>query len=312
MPYCRECINELLQFYKEKYSSERIAVKILCHILDAPYDDAIYENVINNNTQFLIGVYLRQMNNGQNLNKTFANSIFDGVLAKTENELREEREIKWSRNDSQNKRYVISTYGYDPFDNNTITDEDRRILYNSLAGYCDDPSVSIDNHKLQSVVQLVLMQLQCRKIDDIINTELLNKVPEDKKIKGLASTKKSLLDGIAGIVKDNNIASNYNASSKQGADTASQKMKDIEKDGFNTIKVNLFDILTAEAMKQTMDLSNQSILEQIQLDSNEYTGMLKDQYQLIQDYNNKNIQLEEENRLLKIKLQDLENRKRRQ
>ena len=266
----------------------------------------MYDSVVLNNSEFNLGIYLRMMNNTQIKKRTFLNSIVDGSLEKGEREIQEEREVKWTTTDKQNKNFAISTVGYDPFDLPSFTDEDRRYLFNSLAKYCDDPSVSTDNHKLISVITLVQSQLQCRKIDDFINLELLTKTPEEAKLKKLSDTKKQLLDAIAKIAQDNNIASNYNANSKQGADTASQKMKDIEKDGFELIKVNLFDIETAACMKQTMDLSNQSILDQIQLDENDYVGMLKEQYELIQEQKQKVDSLEEEKRLLQIRVQELE------
>ena len=310
VPICKICLNKFFDKVSRKTQSEKIALMVCCHFLDVVFIEELYE-MLKSRQDMNIGGYLRLLNGKQYRGKNFVSCLIEGISFKTQEQIEDQKEIKWEKDDKQNKHYVISTYGYDPFENISLTDEDKRYLFNSLAGYCDDPSVSIDNHKLQSVVQLVLMQSQCRKIDNMINAELLIKPTDDKKIKDLSTTKKQLLDGIAGIVRDNNIASNYNASSKQGADTATQKMKDIEKDGFEEIKVNFFDIITADAMKQTMDLSHQSILEQIQLDNNDYTGMLKDQYQLIQDYSNKITILEEEKRLLNIKIQELENKKRR-
>lgn len=302
-PICRECLEDLIVKYTQRYGSERIAVKIICHYLDAPFEDSIYDSVINNNTSFNLGIYLRSLNT-QARGKSFLNSILDGSLNKDEKELQEEREVKWSRSDKQNKVFVINTVGYDPFDSPTLNDEDRRDLFNALAGYCNDSSVTTDNHKLQSVIHLVHTQLQCKKIDDYIYAELMMKEPDDAKINKLGATKKSLSDLISTISKDNNIASNYNASSKQGTGTASHKMKEIERNDFELIRVNLFDIETAEAMKQTMDLSNQSIMEQIQLDETDYTEMLKDQREIIQGQKTRLDSVEEENRLLKSKLQE--------
>ncbi len=304
-PVCRECLGKLLFEYTQRYGSERTAVKIICHYLDAPYDDAIFDSVINSNATFSLGIYLRTLNT-QAKNKSFLHSIIENTLNKNEKEIQDEREVKWSKTDKQNKVFVISTIGYDPFDSPALTDEDRRSLFNLLAGYCNDSSVVTDNHKLQSVIQLVHTQLQCKKIDDYIYMELQMKNLDDAKIGKLGGTKKSLSDLVSTISKDNNIASNYNANSKQGVGTASQKMKEIEKDGFELIKVNLFDIETAESMKQTMDLSNQSILEQIQLDDNDYTEMLKDQREIIQNQKTKLDAVEEENRLLNIKIQEFE------
>jgi len=87
-------------------------------------------------------------------------------------------------------------------------------------------------------------------------------------------------------------------------------MKEIVADGFENMKVNLFDIDTSACMKQIADLSNQSIMEQLTFDSNEYTEMIKEQREMLIKLQNENERLEEENRILKNKVEDLENKKR--
>ena len=59
-------------------------------------------------------------------------------------------------------------------------------------------------------------------------------------------------------------------------------------------------------MKQVADISNKSIIQQLMLNENDYVDMIKDQKQLIQDLDDKSIKLEEDNRLLKLKLKGLE------
>ena len=46
-------------------------------------------------------------------------------------------EIKWSKKDKQNMKYVTSMIGYDPFDDIGLDDYDRKYCFNILAGYCD-------------------------------------------------------------------------------------------------------------------------------------------------------------------------------
>lgn len=130
------------------------------------------------------------MNLSQVWHKGFEVSLVNGELGKTEEEAKEEREAKWSRADKQNMNYCISVCGYDPFDNCGMTDLDKKYCFNILAGYCDSQGVSEDGHKVQSVIQIAQSQLQCRKLDEFINAELLSTHPDEKRIKELASTKK--------------------------------------------------------------------------------------------------------------------------
>ena len=73
----------------------------------------------------------------------------------------------------------------------------------------------------------------------------------------------------------------------------------------------MFDIRTSECMKQIADLSNQSIMEQLTLDANDYAEMLKEQRELIGKLQSESDELSEENRMLKNKVIDLENKKKK-
>jgi hypothetical protein len=251
------------------------------------------------------------MNLGQFQYKGFEVSMVNGELGKTEDEAKEEREAKWSRADKQNMNYCISVCGYDPFENCGMTDLDRKYCFNILAGYCDSQGVSEDGHKIQSVIQIAQSQLQCRKLDEFINTELMSPNPDETRIKNLSTTKKQLLDAIAKIAQDNNISSAYNQNSKRGANTLSSKMKEIADNGFESIYVNAFDVETCDAMQQIANISTKAIMDELTFDANDYADMVKEQREMIVDYDKKTKELEEENRKLKNQIIDLEAKKKR-
>ena len=143
-----------------------------------------------------------------------------------------------------------------------------------------------------------------------MNEELNSEYKDDQKIQRLTSSKSSLLSSIAQIAKDNNISSNYNKNSKQGQSSLTSKMKEMEENGFQEITVNLFDIKTSEAFKQIDEISNNNIANQLTLDNNEYSEIVKEQREMIQKYDLELETLKEENRVLKNKIIDLENKKR--
>ena len=95
----------------------------------------------------------------------------------------------------------------------------------------------------------------------MINRELLAPTPDEKRLKELSATKKQLQDSISKLAEDNKLSSAYNDEKGAGKHTLSQKMKDMTADGYEAIKVNMFDIRTSECMKQIADLSNQSIMD---------------------------------------------------
>lgn len=308
--FCKDCISKLLTEYTNRYG-EQTALMICCALLDIPFYATLYKSISENNTFFNIGLYCRQLNCGQYQYQNFSNSLVNGECSKTEQQIKEEIETRWSKADKQNMAFAISTVGYDPFDNCGMTDNDRKYCFNMLARYCDCTGIKQDGHKIQSVVQITQAQLQCRKIDEMINTELLTTAPDEKKIKELTGTKKLLLDSIAKIAQDNNLASAYNKNSDSGNSTLTEKLKELEENDYQEIKVNLFDIKTCGAIKQIMDISNQSILDQLTLTEDEKLKMIAEQKEKLDEINSSLEIFEEENRMLKNKILDLENKKRK-
>lgn len=282
-----------------------------CYVLDVPFYATLYESITENNSIFSVGLYLRQLQLGQYQTKTFLNTLVSDELFKTDRDVKDEVEAKWSKSDKQNMNFAINIVGYDPFDDCGMTQTDRKYCFNILAGYCDSEGIQDDGHKIQSVVQITQSQLQCRKIDEFINAELLSVRPDESRVKHLTDTKKQLLDSIAKIAKDNNLSSAYNKNSTAGINTLSNKMKEMLQIGFDNVDVNLFDIKTCAAMKQIADLSNSSIMDQLTFDSGDYTGMIKEQREMIIKYEDENLEIKEENRILKNKLLDLEQKKKR-
>ena len=280
----------------------------------------------------IIKLYMKNVNSLRQLSsKTFEDSERDGFLQKRSTVMKNaddsitmlsasstekissqtsKDEVKWSKKDKQNMKYVISTIGYDPLEDLGMSDYDKKYCYNILAGYCDTSGISEDGHKLHSVIEMAILYAQCRKITEEMNAEFNRENVDDTKISKLSSSKSTLLSSIATIAKDNNIASNYNKNSKQGQDSLSSKMKEMEANGFSEIEVNLFDIKTSEAFKQIDQISNENIANQLTLDSNEYTDIIKEQREMITAYESQLDELQEENRMLKNKIIDLENHKR--
>lgn len=223
------------------------------------------------------------------------------------NDKRSDKSVKWTKKDKQNMNYVISTVGYDPFEDIGLSENDRKYCFNIMAGYCDTEGIVEDGNKLQGVIEITTMYCQCKNFTTAINTEMSKDFQDDQKISRLTNSKSSMLSSISTIAKDNNIASNYNKNSKQGQSSLTSKMKEMSENNFQAIEVNLFDIKTSEAFRQIDEISNKNIANQLTLDNNDYSEMLKE----LRDINisNQSIidELKEENRMLKNKIIDLEN-----
>ena len=156
-------------------------------------------------------------------------------------------------------------------------------------------------------VSMVKTFLQIKKLDDEINKISNDSEIDDARMKNLMASKKQALDTITSLAKDNNISSQWNKNIRAGQGTMSDKIKEMYENGFDPARVNLFDIKTCESIKQTADLSFQSIMEQLQLDENDYTRVIKNQREMVRDMTDELEKLREENRQLNNEVLFLKN-----
>ena len=348
VPVCKDCCKTSV--LNEDGTIDYAKFKILLRNIDKPlYYDLLWsaeESIKSENSYIddeqvklygkdILQKYFTLVVMRQDRARCYSDSENEGFMHKNNNRSSEEREkiiakykpifestsavinpakpstnIKWTKEDKQNMKYVISKLGYDPFQDIGLDDFDRKYCYNLLSGYFDTPGILEDGHKKQCVIEITMSYCQCRKITETLNVELLKSDSNEKKISSLTSAKTSLLSSIATIAKDNNISSNYNKNSSQGQESISSMMKEMEKNGFEEIKVNLFDIKTSEAFRQISEISNQNIANQLTLDTNEYSDIVKEQREMIKNFESELDQLKEENRNLKNKIIDLESMKR--
>jgi len=124
-------------------------------------------------------------------------------------------------------------------------------------------------------------------------------------IKALIDSKDKLYKSVLALAKDNGISVNHNNNKSKGSGTLAGIIKQLNEKGIGAAEINVFDIATCEGMRQVADISNKSIMEQLMLNESDYTEMIKDQKEMIDSLRLKSEMLEEENRLLKIKLKEL-------
>ena len=349
VPLCKKCIQELclnddgeidevelnktLRIIDKPYFKDSLASSYQQFLREHSY---VEEEDVKKYGDKVLGLYFKNIMLRQDKDKSYEDSEKEGFIHHNSNTTISEKEkiiqkysdiqeqkntkqqpiqksdgdTKWTKEDKQNMKYVISKLGYDPFESVGVDDFDRKYCFNLLSGYFDTPGILEDGHKKQCVIEITMSYCQCRKITEELNLELSRSDSNEKKVSSLTSAKSSLLSSIATIAKDNNISSNYNKNSSQGQDSISSMMKEMEKNGFEEIRVNLFDIKTSEAFKQIDSISNENIANQLTLDSSEYSDMVKEQREMIKNFESELEQLKEENRNLKNKVIYLESSKR--
>ena len=301
---CKQCVNELYDELKGNYSEEE-ALLGMCSMLGVPFLTRAIRSFYNQNSPIIISKYLTYINTAGHKTRTFLDSMLVDMGKKSDCVNIPQSKTVWSKSDKKNKAHVLDTLGFDPFDSADISDGDKKYCFNILSNFCDIDGISLDPHKLQSVIQLTYLHLQVHQMDEQIAKEQ-NKTDTDYRlIKEYVGTKKDLVDTIAKVSKDNSIGAQYNADKNKGSNTFTGKMKKLNDEALLESKVNLFDIETCKAMQQIADINMQSILEQLELDDSDYAKMIatmrEEKINMTAQYN----ALEEENRNLKNRIRSL-------
>lgn len=186
----------------------------------------------------------------------------------------------------KNKSDTLRLLGYDPFE--LEQEEDKPFLYAQFIGYCDiDEDVGSDMMRISSIIEIVKGFSHIEKMNNIIST-LMNDVRHlDKNIatvRALEDTKSKITGSIQKLATESCISLKNNKSVKKGDDTFTGRTRKLRDMNLRDAEVNGFDIGTCRGMRQVADISNQSILNKIKLDENDYSEMIAEQRIMIQKY----------------------------
>lgn len=304
-PICKKCIQEKLKL-DDPNSREAIdSIKDVLLEMNRPFIYTQYLSSIdeaNRDKKELFGVYIKNINLNYK-DYSWKESEFDlpDNFVEKNNEILSKESIE-KINYSNELNEVVRMLGYDPFEYES--EKDKLQLYNRLIDFLDESTLE-DGFKLQAVIEIVKGFNQIDKINQAI-TNITN--DPDKlstnsgSISSLINSKKNILASLIKLAEENGISVKHNNQKSKGAGTLSGIIKSLNEKGINSAEINIFDIETCEAMKQVADISNKSIMEQLMLNENDYDEMIKEQREMLVKFERKVTELEEENRLLKIKL----------
>lgn len=245
---------------------------------------------------------------GDNIDNIIDDEETKEKVLKTEPRQETDEDRMTSENENQNKIDVIRMVGYDPFEYESTAD--RRHLYNKLVDFLDEATLE-DGFKLSAVIEIVKSYNQLDKINNTISsiyTDIESISQNSGYINSLIGSKNKLYQSVLALAKDNGISVNHNNNKSKGGNTLNGIVKKLDEIGLEEAKVNLFDLETCAAMKQIADISHKSILDQLLLDENDYAEMLSEQKKMIEKLESEASKYEEDNRLLKIKINELEHK----
>jgi hypothetical protein len=182
----------------------------------------------------------------------------------------------------RNRKDVVRLIGYDPFEKEQ--DDDKPLLYAQTVGYLDMSGNNDDMMRTSSVITIVRGYLQLQKLDDMIAKSMRNaaNTGNSGEIKAYLDSKAKISSTISQLAEQSCISLKHNKNSTKGENTWTGKVRIMKEMNLREAEVNVFDAETAGGLAQVADISNASILKQINLDENDYVQMLSEQKRMIE------------------------------
>lgn len=334
---CIECAKNIACRYDEKTGEylgcTKESVMQALEYIDKPYigklwDAAYYElqdptTPVTSKRKTIWGNYIKNVSIGLYSGLRWKDSdIFTGnyyagelkkALSSDEEEAiraeRIERQKELAEEFRKNREDVIRIYHYDPFE--FESEEDKPIMYAQVSQMCNTSDESEDDViKLNSIISIVKLSVQAEKVNREIS-RLQNEAFNERNIatiKSLTAVQKDMNKSIIDLSKESKLSKASSGSSTKGTNTWTGKVKLLKEMDLREEEVNAFDVETCKGMQQVAELSNAAIIKQINLDENDYAGMLTEQRGIITNLRKDKNLAEERMRILyreNVDLKDL-------
>lgn len=316
---CKECAKNIARNYDERTGDygdcTRSSVQGALERLDKPFLEKVWHSVTTElNTKSgpgaskdLWSLYIRQISIPQyKMLRWRDGDVFASFKSESSEYAEGLESADVTRNQQireeyyKNREDVIRLIGYDPFLNEA--EKDKPLLYSQLLGFLDTGGDSNDDMmRISSAISIVRGFLQIEKTDDMIADFMKDPLKAANNvgtIKSLQDMKKNVNSTITNLAAESCLSLKNNKNATKGENTWTGKIKKLKELNLREAEVNGFDIGTCRGMQQVMDLSNASILKQLNLDESEYSDMLAEQRRMITDLNKERDSYKEISRIL--------------
>ena len=299
---CKECTAGLFDLFARKYKSNRIACMIICQLLDLPYYDSVFEGVNNSKVNFNMGSYFARLNGPQYKYTSFQDSIVNNELFREAAKQEEIDLAKMTENEKKAMEDCIEVIGYDPFKGYGL--EDKKFLFMDLIKYLDEDSAD-DAYKLSQIIQIVNNNNQINKYNKLIAE--CDPTYQIDSIKTFSTLKNTLVSSNDRIAKENEISVKNRSNKEVGKNTLTYTMRDMREKNFKEIETNYYNQLRSESTQWGADMSLKAIKENCFFDENDREEVFEMQREMVVKTQKSLDDEMEKNRLLNIRLKDLEN-----
>ena len=301
---CIKCATEYFEGLREEYRDEKVALMCVCMVLGVYFSPELYESM-REKKALKLGDYLKALNGAQYKGKNFSNFLVD--LSKLIATMRSDNEFavhtsRWKEHEKENKSYVLSVLGYDPFLDNSYQDSDRRALFNVLADYLTDDVVE-DSHKIQACIQIAINYLQVNELNQLITRELNSGTSlNSSNLSGYVNSKRQILEAINKLAADNGISAKGAGKTARATLAITSIMKEMINEGYDAAKANFVDAKMSAVYHDISKTNIATITKELELTTDDYAKMLSEQSSKLSESQKEVERLKEENRTLKINL----------
>lgn len=316
-PICKRCARRLAlrtDANGKEHECTKDSMILALRYLDKPFLNSVWDASVQESENLVAGkvksspamAYFKNIQMQQYLGLTYFDSdMFKEKVVyedeKTPQMIVEEHAGQDTYDDFvKNKKDVKRLLGYDPFEKEAISDQP--FLYSQLLGLLDAGGDENDDMmRNASAISIVRGFLQSSKIDNAIANLMADIKNIDKNsatIKSLQDSKQKITTVITNLAAESCISLKNNKNAKKGENTWTGKIKKIKDLDLRQGRVNGFDIETAKAMRQVMDLSHKSILQELKLDETDWSDMVAEQRDMIVNLQRKLDQYMEISRIL--------------
>ena len=302
---CTYCCDDYFARMREKYKDEKIALLMTCAEMGWYFSEATYIKMKEKDPQDIrLGDYVKRLNLSQNKDLTFVDYVISSInneqFLRSKEEVNQQMESEWTKEEQKNKQEVIEVVGYDPFAG--YQNADRRYLFNELVKYLDDDVID-DSYKLSQIIQIVNNNNQIRQYDLLIAQ--LKPLTDSKDIQMLNDLKGKLVVANDKIAKENEISVKNRSNKDIGKSTLTYLMKDLRQKNFDKAEADYYDQLKSEGTRWAMELSVNAIQKNAYFDENDYNEIKDIRRELVDKLQSQVDDLMEDKRKLLLEIQNL-------
>lgn len=188
-----------------------------------------------------------------------------------------EDDMKLSKEDLENRKDIIATFLYDPFEKEPI--ERRPSLYRDLSQMIDE-TMKNDLVRQKAAITVVKSFEQMERFDEAL--AYLTASPESiaehaDEISNLNSLRTEQQRIVTNFCKDHGFSSKYANAKSKGAGTLSGAMREMTEENYDDSITNYYDIATSSSIQHIADISFASIVKQLNLSEQDYLLAMREQ-----------------------------------